>query len=116
MLDLVGGPYVAASIDLLAVKGRLLLVGTVAGGRAEVELGKVLGKRLRIIGTVLRSRPLAEKIAAVQAFAQEVVPLFGERKLRATIDSEFPLEKVAEAHRRMESNQTFGKVVIMMGE
>jgi len=115
VLDLAGGPYVAASIDLLAMKGRLLLVGTVAGGRAELELGKVLGKRLRIIGTVLRSRPLAEKIAASQAFAQEVIPLFAEGKLRATIDSEFPVEKIQEAHRRMESNQTFGKVVITMG-
>lgn len=116
VLDLAGGPYVAASIDLLAVKGRLLLVGTVAGGQAELELGKVLGKRLRIMGTVLRSRPLAEKIAASQAFGQEVVPLFAEGKLRATIDSEFPLEKIQEAHRRMESNQTFGKVVITMAE
>jgi len=67
-------------------------------------------------GPVLRSRPLAEKIAASQAFAQEVVPMFAEGKLRATIDSEFPLEKIQEAHRRMESNQTFGKVVITMGE
>jgi putative PIG3 family NAD(P)H quinone oxidoreductase len=115
VLDLAGGPYVAASIDLLAVKGRLMLIGTVAGGRAELELGKVLHKRLRIMGTVLRSRPLAEKIAATQAFAQEVVPLFAGGKLHATIDSEFPMEAIQEAHRRMESNQTFGKVVITMG-
>src|SRR5207302_4080986 len=62
VLDLVGGAYLAASIEAAAPKGRLLLVGTVAGGKAEINLGQILSKRLRLVGTVLRSRSLEEKI------------------------------------------------------
>jgi putative PIG3 family NAD(P)H quinone oxidoreductase len=113
-LDLVGGPYVRASVDALAARGRLLLVGTVAGGRAELELGKILGKRLRIVGTVLRARPLEEKILATRAFAAEVVPLLADGRLRPVVDSVFDLEGIREAHVRLESNETFGKVVLRM--
>jgi len=112
VLDLVGGSYVAASVSALGLKGRLLLVGTLAGGRAQLDLRAVLSKRLRLIGTVLRSRPLEEKIAATRAFAAEVVPLLAKGRLRAVVDSEFPLAEIRAAHQRMESNATFGKVVI----
>ena len=115
VLDLVGGPYVAASIGALGLKGRLMLVGTLAGSRGELDLRAVLGKRLRLIGTVLRARPLEEKIAATRAFAADVVPLFAQGKLRAVVDSEFPLGEIRAAHQRMESNATFGKVVIRIG-
>ncbi len=116
VLDLLGGDYVAASIGALGLRGRLLLVGTLAGSRAELDLRAVLGKRLRLMGTVLRSRPLEEKIAATQAFAADVVPLFAQGKLRAVVDSEFPLAEIRAAHQRMESNATFGKVVIRVAE
>lgn len=112
VLDLAGGPYVKASIESLAPKGRLMCIGTVAGGRAEIELRHVLSRRLNIRGTVLRSRALEEKIAATRAFAAEVVPIFARGALRPVIDSEFPLERIREAHQRMESNATFGKVVV----
>jgi len=112
VLDLAGGPYVAASIEAAALKARLMLVGTVAGGRAEIPLGQVLSKRLRLTGTVLRSRSIAEKIEVTQAFAAEVVPLFASGKLHPVIDSEFSLDEIQAAHRRMQSNETFGKVVI----
>ena len=115
MLDLVGGPYVAASVDALGPRGRLLLVGTVAGGRAELQLGKALGKRLRIMGTVLRARPLEEKIAATRAFAAEVAPLFDRGALRPAVDSVFDLADIRAAHERLASNETFGKVVLRMG-
>lgn len=115
VLDLVGGAYVAASANALALKGRLLLVGTLAGARAELDLRAVLSKRLRLIGTVLRSRPLEEKIDAARAFAADVVPLLGQGKLRAVVDSEFPLAEIRAAQLRMESNETFGKVVIRIG-
>ncbi len=115
VLDLLGGPYVAASISVLGLKGRLMLVGTLAGVRGELDLRAVLGKRLRLMGTVLRSRSLEEKIAATEAFAAEVVLLFAEAKLRAVVDSEFPLAEIRAAHQRMESNATFGKVVIRIG-
>src|SRR5688572_9689420 len=91
VLDLAGGPYVAASIEVMALQGRIMLVGTVAGVRAELNLGQVLSRRLELRGTVLRARPLEEKIAVTQAFAQEVVPLLSSNSVRPTIDSEFPL-------------------------
>ena len=112
VLDLVGGPYVKASVDALGLKGRLMLVGTMAGGRAELELGKALGKRLRIVGTVLRARPLEEKIDATRRFAAEVVPLFERGLLRPVVDEIFDLDRIADAHERLASNETFGKVVV----
>jgi putative PIG3 family NAD(P)H quinone oxidoreductase len=112
VLDLVGGPYVKASVDALGLEGRLMLVGTVAGGRAELELGKALGKRLRIVGTVLRARPIEEKIDATRRFAAEVVPLFERGLLRPVVDEVFELDRIADAHERLASNETFGKVVV----
>ena len=114
VFDLVGGPYVPASIECMALKGRLLLVGTVAGGRAEIALGQVMSRRIKIIGTVLRSRSLEEKIAATEAFASDVIPLLAAGKLCPVLDSAFPLAEVQAAHRRVEANETFGKVVLRM--
>jgi NADPH:quinone reductase-like Zn-dependent oxidoreductase len=74
----------------------------------------VLRKRIRIIGTALRSRSLDEKIDATRRFAEEIVPLFPAGKLRPVIDSMFPLDQIADAHRRMESNQTVGKIVLTL--
>lgn len=115
VLDLVGGPYVPASIECMALKGRLLLVGTVAGGKADITLGQVMSRRMKIIGTVLRSRLLEEKISATEAFAAEVVPLLAAGKVCPMLDSTFPLAEVQAAHRRVEANETFGKVVLKMG-
>lgn len=112
MLDLAGGPYVKAGQKLLAAKGRMILVGTVAGGNYELESRYVMSKRLQIRGTVLRARSLEEKIRVTQAFASEVVPLLARGVLRPVIDSRFPLDAIADAHRRLESNETTGKVVI----
>ena len=112
VLDLAGGPYVKASQKLMALKGRMILVGTVAGGSYELDSRFVMGKRLQVRGTVLRARSLEEKIQVTQSFAAEVVPLFAQGVLRATIDSKFKLAEIAKAHERLESNQTLGKVVI----
>ena len=114
VLDLNGGPYFAASLEAMALRGRIVLIGGVAGGKADVDLYQILGKRLHIIGTVLRARSLQEKIAITTAFAQEVVPLLANECVQSVIDSVFPLEKIADAHRRLESNETFGKVVVSM--
>jgi NADPH:quinone reductase len=113
-LDLVGGAYVAATIGVMALRGRIMLVGTVAGGSAEFPLGQVLGKRLALRGTVLRARTLEEKITATQAFARDVVPLLAAAEVRPVIDREFPLEGIAGAHRYMESNESFGKLVLVV--
>ena len=115
VLDLVGGPYVKASQKLMAHKGRIMLVGTVGGGSYELDARYVMGKRLQIRGTVLRARSLEEKIAVTRAFAAEVVPLLATGVLRPNVDSGFPLSDIVKAHQRLESNETFGKVVVVMG-
>jgi putative PIG3 family NAD(P)H quinone oxidoreductase len=112
VLDLNGGPYFAASLEAMALKGRIILIGGVAGGKTNVDLYQILRKRLHIIGTVLRARSLAEKIEITNAFAREIVPLLAKRAIKPVIDSVFTLEEVQDAHRRLESNETFGKVVL----
>jgi len=112
VLDLVGGRYTPASIAAAAPQGRIILIGTMAGRDVSLPLGVILGKRLTIRGTVLRARPLEEKIAATRAFAAQVVPLFAQGVVRPVVDRVFPLDQIAAAHRRLESNTTFGKVVL----
>lgn len=112
VLDLAGGPYVKASQKLMAVRGRMILVGSVAGAAYELESRYVMSKRLTVQGTVLRARSLEEKIEVTQAFAAEVVPLFAKGVLRPDIDSTFKMDQIAEAHERLESNRTTGKVVV----
>jgi putative PIG3 family NAD(P)H quinone oxidoreductase len=112
VLDLAGGPYVKASQALLAQHGRMVLVGTMAGGKYELDARYMLSKRLKVWGTVLRARTLEEKIETTQRFAAEVVPLLATGVLRPNIDSVFPLAEISKAHERLESNETFGKVVI----
>lgn len=115
VIDLVGGPYVAASLQVMAPKGRLVLVGSLAGRKLELDLGRIMSQRLTIIGTVLRARPLEEKIAASQAFAREVVPLLASGRVQPVLDEVFPVEQVQAAHARLGSNRTFGKVVLRVG-
>jgi NADPH:quinone reductase-like Zn-dependent oxidoreductase len=112
VLDLTGGPYFAASLEAMALRGRLILIGGVAGRKADVDLSQILRKRLQIIGTVMRARSLQEKISTTTAFAREVVPLLANETIQPVIDSAFPLEKIQDAHRRLESNETFGKIAL----
>jgi putative PIG3 family NAD(P)H quinone oxidoreductase len=112
VLDLVGGAYVPASIGAMAQRGRLILIGLIAGREAELSLGTIWAKRLTIRGTFLRARALEEKIFVTREFEEQVVPMFARGELRATIDREYPLEQVRAAHERMESNQSVGKIVL----
>ena len=112
VLDLVGSSYLDANLEALAVRGRLLLVGTLGGASAALNFRHVMGKRLRIIGTVLRARSVEEKAAAVRRFAAEVVPLFARGLVRPVIDAAFDLKEVGDAYDRLESNETFGKVIL----
>jgi len=112
VLDCVGGPYVSASVKVLAPHGRLIMISQSAGPTAELDLRAMMPRWLTLRGTTLRMRPLEEKIIATRAFAAEVVPLFARGVLRTIIDSEFPLDQVQAAHARLESNETFGKVVL----
>lgn len=112
ILDLVGAGYFQANLECLNLKGRIILVGTTSGAKAEINLSLVMSKRARIIGTVLRSRPTEEKAEATRKFANEVVLLFADGKLKPNIDKVFKMEEVRKAHEYLESNASFGKVVI----
>jgi putative PIG3 family NAD(P)H quinone oxidoreductase len=113
VLDLVGGAYTPASIDVMAVRGRLMLVGLVAGSTATFDMRRILSRRIKFIGTVLRARSIPEKAAATAAFDRDLAASFKDGSLQATVDTVFPLDAIADAHRRMESNDSFGKIVIM---
>lgn len=112
VLELVGGAYVAEDLACVRTKGRIVLVGLMAGTHAELDLGMILRKRVGIVGTVLRARPIEEKITAARIFETHVVPLFAAGKLSSVIDRTLPLAEAARAHELVASNETFGKVVL----
>jgi NADPH:quinone reductase-like Zn-dependent oxidoreductase len=115
ILDLVGANYLQRNLESLALKGRLILVGLTGGRVAELDMGIVLAKRLKIIGTVLRTRTKEEKAEATQKFAEEVLPLFEQGKLKPNLDRVFPFTQIREAHEYLESNKSFGKIVLNFG-
>lgn len=112
VLDLVGGTWVAESLAAMAPRGRLVLVGLVAGSEAPVPLRTVLMKRLQLIGTTLRSRPLEEKIAVARAFEQRLLPLFATGALVPVIDATLPMSHLAPALERLARNDSVGKLVL----
>ncbi|GIW53410.1 MAG: NAD(P)H quinone oxidoreductase [Gemmatimonadales bacterium] len=112
ILDLVGGGYVSGDLVASAPKGRIMVVGLTAGRTAKLDLGLLLAKRLRLWGTVLRSRSKEEKAALVQSFAEQVMPRFLSGEIRPVVDRVFPADAAAEAHRYLESNGNFGSVVL----
>ena len=112
VLDLVGGPVLAGSIQALARGGRMIVVGLTGGRSAPIDLGAVLNKRLTIVGTVLRARALEEKISVTARFAAEVLPLFDGGLIRPVVERTYPLAQAADAHRQLESNAVFGKLVL----
>ncbi len=114
ILDLVGAASLKANLDSLALKGRLIFVGTTSGAKAEIDYAVVMRKRLRVMGTSLRTRSIEEKATATRLFAQHVVPLLVSGNVRPVIDSVFPMEQVRAAHERIESNESFGKVVLTL--
>lgn len=112
ILDLVGASYFEQNLASLAQKGRLMLVGLTSGRTAEFNLGLALQKRANIIGTVLRARVTEEKAAATHRFADEVVPLIASGIIRPNLDRGFTAEYVIDAYKYLESNESFGKVVL----
>ena len=114
VLDLVGSAYLQANLQSLAIKGRLIFVGTTSGSKAEIDYGIVMSKRLKIMGTSLRTRSAEEKATATRLFAQQVGPLLASGQVRPVVDKVFKIEDVRAAHERIESNESFGKVVLMM--
>jgi len=115
ILDLVGGNYFAANLEALASRGRLICVGTTAGTKSEIDLGLLLRKRVTIIGTTLRGRSIEEKAEATRLFASSVLPLVSRGTIRPVIDRVYPANEIRAAHERMESNASFGKIVLTFG-
>jgi len=114
VLDLVGAAYLKANLAALANKGRLIFVGTTSGAKGEIDLSIAMGKRLRFMGTMLRGRSLEEKASATRLFAEHVVPLLTSGVIRPVLDKVFPMHEVRAAHARIESNESFGKVVLLI--
>ena len=114
ILDLVGAVYMEANLSALASRGRMLLVGTTSGSRAILDFGKVMSKRAKIVGTVLRARSAEEKATATRLFGTHVAPLLATGEVKPVIDSVYKLDQIRQAHNRMESNESFGKIVLLI--
>jgi NADPH:quinone reductase len=112
VLDLVGGAYVPETIQAAALRARIVLVGLTAGAQADVNLGLVLRKRLEIMGTVLRSRPLEEKLEVARLLERTITPWLERGVVKPVIDRIFPLAEAAESHTYVASNESFGKVLL----
>jgi putative PIG3 family NAD(P)H quinone oxidoreductase len=112
ILDLVGGVYFPANLEALAQRGRLVCVGTTAGPKSEINIGLLMRKRATIIGTVLRPRSIEEKAEATRRFAAGVLPLVERGTLRPVVECVYTAEEIRAAHEHLESNRTFGKIVL----
>ena len=112
VLELVGGSYVVESLQAINERGRLMLVGLMAGRDAAIPLGLVLMRRITIQGTVMRARPLEEKIQLGQVLKRNLVPLMAQKKLVPIVERTFSLDEASAALELMASNTTFGKIVL----
>ena len=112
VLDLVGGDWLPESVEAMAPGGTLMLVGLVAGATAEVPLRTLLSRRLKVVGTTLRARPLEEKIALAAALEHRLVPLFEQGALRPVVDGVLPMADLPAGLARLARNETFGKLVL----
>jgi putative PIG3 family NAD(P)H quinone oxidoreductase len=114
VLDYTAGPDVGGHLAALAQRGRLVVVGTVGNRRAEVDLGMILSRRLKVIGSVLRARPREEKARLTADFAAFALPRLRDGRLRPVVDKVFPLERAAEAYKTLERGGAFGKIILSM--
>jgi putative PIG3 family NAD(P)H quinone oxidoreductase len=112
ILDMVGGDYIDRNYDAAAIDGRIVQIATLGGAKATVNIAKVMVKRLHHTGSTLRPRSNADKAAMVAAIEAKVMPLIRDGRVKPLMDSTFPLEKAADAHRRMETSEHIGKIVL----
>jgi NADPH:quinone reductase len=112
ILDIVAGPYVARNMDAAAVEGRIVCISLLGGSRAEINMNKILMKRLTLTGSTLRSRTVAQKAEVAAGVSQHVWPILRSGRARPVIHATFPLAAASEAHRLMESSQHIGKIVL----
>jgi NADPH2:quinone reductase len=112
ILDIIGGSYLARNIEAAAVEGRIVLIATMGGTRAELKLVPIMQKRLTLTGSTLRSRSVAQKAAVAAAVRENIWPLLTAGRARPVIYKTFPLTEASEAHRLMESSSHIGKIVL----
>jgi putative PIG3 family NAD(P)H quinone oxidoreductase len=112
VLDPIGSASLATDLEVLKVGGRIVILSTMSGSRAELDLQLLMKKRARVVGSTLRSRSRAEKAAIVTRFRDEMLPAFVAGRLTVTVDSVFPVERAAEAFQRMRENRNVGKILI----
>jgi putative PIG3 family NAD(P)H quinone oxidoreductase len=113
VLDNMGASYLARNVDVLAVEGRLVVIGLQGGTTSEIDLNALMRKRAAVIGTTRRARPAEQKAAICRAVAAHVWPLVADGSVEVVIDRTVPLDQAAEAHRRMESGEHSGKIVLV---
>ncbi|HET7824248.1 MAG TPA: NAD(P)H-quinone oxidoreductase [Anaeromyxobacter sp.] len=111
ILDFVGAPYAQENLASLAAGGRIVVIGTMGGPKPALDLGLLMRARGSIVGTVLRPRPLEDKIAATQSFAKDVLPLVAAGRVKPVVDALLHASRAREGHERMERNESFGKIV-----
>lgn len=112
ILDIVGADYLARNLSLLKSKGRLVLISTLSGSQAEIDLRRLMGRRLRLIGSVLRSRSLEEKVEIKERFMDRFWSLIQDGKIQPVIDSVYPIQQANAAHRYMAENRNIGKIIL----
>lgn len=112
ILDWIGASYLVRHLDILKTRGRLVIIGLMGGNKCEIPLAPLLTKRLRIIGSVLRSQSREEKAALAQDFAEHVGPLLKSGRVRPIIDKIYPIHEVERAHQYLREGKHFGKVVL----
>ena len=112
VIDFIGAPYMEQNLQALAMWGRMVFLATMGGVQANVNIGMLMGKRISMRGVTMRTRTLEEKLAVTHRFAEDVLPLLASGKVKPVIETVFPLEEIAEAHRVMSENKNFGKLVV----
>jgi putative PIG3 family NAD(P)H quinone oxidoreductase len=112
ILDWIGASYLSRHLEILKTRGRLVIIGLMGGGTGEINLVPVLAKRLKVIGSVLRSQSKQEKARITRGFIETVLPLLKSGRVKPIIDRIFPISEVEEAHRYLKQGEHFGKVVL----
>jgi putative PIG3 family NAD(P)H quinone oxidoreductase len=114
VLDSIGAAYLERNLAALRTGGRLILIGLMGGARAELNLASLLIRRIQVIGSTLRARPVEEKAELTEAFSRRFGDALARGRVRPVVDRVLPLEQVAEAHRVMKASQHFGKIVLQV--
>jgi len=114
VFDIVAGDYIPREIDALALEGWIVIISTTRGAKVEINFAQVMQKRAKIMGTMLRPRPLEYKAKVIAALRETVWPLVEAKKIKPVVDSTFPLAEAAAAHARMDASQHTGKIILTM--